>query len=109
MSNESDQNFVKKALPDTVASLVDALPAMQTQEAIVAGQGVSVPARLFFDDLPLERRPRSQDVSFSKRWEGDDYGHDFVRNVIHRWRNQIRQASHIESGENGTLRHIRGV
>jgi DNA helicase HerA-like ATPase len=91
MSNEQDQNFVKRALPDAVTSLVDALPAMRTQEAIIVGQGVTVPVRLFFDTLPQGLRPRSQDVAFSTKWQNDTYDSDFVRSVIDRWRNQRRQ------------------
>jgi DNA helicase HerA-like ATPase len=94
MSNEQDQNFVKRALPDAVTSLVDALPAMRTQEAIIAGQGVTVPVRLFFDTLPQERQPRSHDVAFSTRWQQDSYDLDFVNGVIDRWRNQRREETH---------------
>ena len=93
MSNEQDQNFVKRALPDSVASLVDALPAMRTQEAVVAGQGVSVPVRLFFDTLPSEQLPESHDVLFSAKWKDDAYDLKFVRRVVHRWRTQTRESA----------------
>ena len=90
MSNEQDQNFVRRALPDNVKSLVDALPTLRTREALVVGQGTSVPVRLLFDEICEARRPRSQDVSFSKAWAGEPTDNTLVQNVVDRWRSQDR-------------------
>jgi hypothetical protein len=90
MSNEQDQNFVRRALPDNVKSLVDALATLRTREALVVGQGTSVPVRLLFDEIPEPRQPRSQDVSFSKAWAAEINDEALVQNVVHRWRTQDR-------------------
>src|SRR5262249_44733952 len=37
MSNEKDQNFVRRTLPESVAGLLNALPALRQQEALVVG------------------------------------------------------------------------
>ena len=66
MSNEQDQNFVQRALPDSVRSLVNVLPTLRTQEALVVGEGTVVPVRLRFNDLPEENRPQSADVPFAE-------------------------------------------
>ncbi len=90
MSNEQDQNFVRRALPDNVKSLVDALATLRTREALVVGEGTSVPVRLLFDEIPESRQPRSQDVSFSKAWAGEVGDAGLVQEVVRRWRAQDR-------------------
>ena len=90
MSNEQDQNFVKRALPDAVRSLVDVLPTLRSQEALIVGEGTAVPARLKFIDLPEERRPHSADVPFASLWSEEAAQADYVTDVVRRWRNQER-------------------
>lgn len=92
MSNEQDQNFVKRALPDGVRSLVDILPTLRSQEAIVVGEGTAVPVRVRFNDLDEKYRPHSADVPFASLWGADTNNQDYVTNVVQRWRLQDRQA-----------------
>jgi hypothetical protein len=40
--------------------MMAALPSMRTQEAIAFGEGVALPMHIRFDDLPPDRRPRSE-------------------------------------------------
>lgn len=91
MSNEQDQNFIQRALPDSVRSLVNVLPTLRTQEALVVGEGTVVPARLRFNDLPEENRPQSSDVPFAERWSDEIADSGYVDNVIRRWRLQERR------------------
>lgn len=88
LSNGPDQDFVRAALPESGLGLMNALPALRMQEAIVVGEGVSVPMRIRFDDLDPEHQPRSGAVSFSEGWRtaSDDTG--FVADTIKRWRRQ---------------------
>ena len=64
MNNEQDQNFVRRALPDGVRSLVDVLPTLRSQEALVVGEGTAVPVRLRFSDLPEARRSTQRRCAF---------------------------------------------
>lgn len=93
MSNDQDQQFVKRALPDGVRSLVDVLPTLRSQEALVVGEGTAVPVRLKFNDLPEERRPHSADVPFASLWGADTAGADYVTDVVRRWRHQERPVA----------------
>ena len=93
MSNDQDQQFVRRALPDGVRSLVDVLPTLRSQEALVVGEGTAVPVRLKFSDLPEERRPHSADVPFASLWKEDTAGTDYVTEVVRRWRHQERPAT----------------
>lgn len=90
LSNDQDQQFVKKALPDSVRSLVDTLPALRSREALVVGEGVAVPVRLVFDELPLEKRPKSENVPFAEAWANDIADPNFVKQVVENWRSQTR-------------------
>jgi len=85
-----DQRFMETALPDAARGMLAALPSMRTQEAIAFGEGVALPFRIRFDDLPPERRPRSASAEFSKAWQSDAAGLDFLHEGIRRWRQQSR-------------------
>ena len=93
MSNERDQEIVRRALPESAHGLLSALPSLRTQEAVVVGEGVALPVRLRFDDLAPEHRPRSASAAFSARWQSEDRGRDFVAETVERWRLQTRSAS----------------
>ena len=90
MSNEQDQNFVRRALPDSVRSLVNVLPTLRTQEALVVGEGSVVPVRLRFLDLAENSQPQSTDVPFAHCWKTDTATADYVKEVVRRWRLQER-------------------
>ena len=90
MSNEQDQRFVQRALPDSVSSLVSVLPSLRTQEALVVGEGSIVPVRLRFKDLSEEHQPQSTDVPFTQCWSKETADAAYVQNVIRRWRLQER-------------------
>lgn len=90
MSNEQDQKFVQRALPDSVRSLVNVLSTLRTQEALVVGEGSVVPVRLRFNDLPEENRPQSADVPFAKCWSEETADAAYVEDVVRRWRLQER-------------------
>jgi DNA helicase HerA-like ATPase len=91
MSNEQDQNFVQRALPDNVKSLVNALATLRTREALVVGEGTTVPVRVVFDEIPEPKQPRSQDVLYSKAWSNEMGDLTLVNEVVARWRTQERE------------------
>ena len=88
MSNEQDQHFVQRALPESVRSLVDALPTLRTREALVVGEGTSVPVRMLFNRIPESRRPRSADVPFAQAWSKEISDNSIVTETVRRWREQ---------------------
>jgi DNA helicase HerA-like ATPase len=90
MSNQPDQEYVAKALPDSAIGLINSLPALRTQEAIVVGEGVNVPVRLTLDTLPEENRPRSGSAAFATAWQKEASSKDFIEDTIERWRRQTR-------------------
>ncbi len=90
LSNERDQRFVTHVLPENAAGLLRALPALRAQEAIVVGEGVSLPMLICFDDINAKNRPRSDTHCVSIGWDGDQPGKELVDSTIDRWRKQER-------------------
>lgn len=90
MSNEQDQHFVQKALPEAAAGLINTLSALRPQEAVAVGEGVVLPMRIRFADLPPEHRPHSQGTAFSEAWQHDEADLQLVEETIFRWRRQSR-------------------
>jgi len=91
MTNDRDQQFVQRALPESAMGFFAALSALHRQEAIVVGEGVSLPMRVRFDTLPEENRPRSRTTSFTRAWDGSNLGGaKDVEDTVERWRRQTR-------------------
>ena len=86
MSNDRDQAIVQSAVADTGSGLLEFLPSLGQREAIAFGDGMSLPVRIKFDELPRHALPRSSTARFSERWQkslGDD---GFLDQVVERWR-----------------------
>ena len=90
LSNQNDQEFVRSAMPESGHGLLEFLPSLGNAQAVVVGEGVTVPMRLVFDELPDDRRPSRGGASFSQGWSGDQPDREFVASVVDRWRRQIR-------------------
>jgi len=90
MSNEQDQVFVRRAMPENAAGLLATLPALRTQEAVVVGEGVPVPMRIRMRELSGDERPRSDTARFSEVWSAPRNDKGFIPDTLDRWRRQIR-------------------
>ena len=90
MSNERDQQFVRNALPDGFDWLIGALPALGTGEAVVVGEGVTVPMQIQFTALADDQQPASRTPAFSRAWSQEAPDRSFVDRTISRWRLQQR-------------------
>jgi uncharacterized protein len=90
LSNDSDLEFARNAVPDSSRWLIEALPALNTQEALVLGDGVSVPMHIRFNDLAPEHRPASTKPPFSEAWQQESASSGLIPETIERWRRQIR-------------------
>jgi DNA helicase HerA-like ATPase len=90
LSSQKDQDFVRGAMAESALGLLDFLPSLRNAEAIAVGEGVAVPVRILFDELPPENQPNSRTVAFSSAWSGDQSSSGFVAEVVERWRRQRR-------------------
>ena len=90
LSNDSDLEFARNAVPDSSRWLIEALPALNTQEALVLGDGVSVPMHIRLIDLPPSTGRRVPSRPSPKLGSRDCAATDLIPDTIKRWRYQIR-------------------
>ena len=93
MTSQEDQDIVRGALPEASHGLMKFLPALRNGEAIVVGEGVSMPMRICFTPLPENSRPRSATASFSAAWSRDVDDRSEVEQTVERWRRGVRHAA----------------
>ncbi len=86
MANDRDQSLLRSAVSDAAANLLSFVPSLGTREVLAFGEGVALPTRLRFKEVPAHQLPRSEatisTVPASSR--GQDI--HFVTSVLERWR-----------------------
>ena len=87
MSNDRDQEIVTSAISDTGSGLLEFLSALGQREAIAFGDGVTLPVRIKFDELPKHCMPRSSTARFTEMWQKSVGDEGFLESVVDRWRN----------------------
>lgn len=86
MSNDRDQEIVASAVADTGAGLLEFLPSLGQREAIAFGDGMALPVRIKFDELPKHCLPRSSSANFSQKWQTSLKEEGFLDQIVERWR-----------------------
>lgn len=66
--NDRDQELVRRLVPDNLAGLMDDLPSLPTQHAILLGWAAAAPLLVEMGTLLPEQRPRSSDPEFWGTW-----------------------------------------
>jgi len=66
LTNSDDQGTIKKYMPESLDSLLDTLPLLDTGEALVVGDSVLLPSRIKIAE-PKEH-PRSATIDFWTEW-----------------------------------------
>ena len=108
MSNDRDQAIVTSAISDTGSGLLEFLSALGQREAIAFGDGVALPVRIRFDDLPKHAMPRSSSAKFSEMWQVSNTDESMVEMVVERWR--LSSSGPIgETSQNQMLADAMGV
>ena len=88
LNNERDQAFVRAAMPEGARGFLESIPALRNREAIICGEGVTIPIRVAFDDLEDKRRPASSDPLFSALWRDVGGEEQIIDRTILKWRAQ---------------------
>ena len=113
MSNDRDQAIVQSAISDTGSGLLEFLSALGQREAIAFGDGVSLPVRIRFDEMPKEYLPRSSGAAFTKQWQHSENDEGFLEALVERWRSAglgaqldaSQQAAQIAESLGGNNHH----
>ena len=96
LTNQSDQEALRAAVPDASTSLLSCLPSLGLGEAIAIGEGVPMPTRIRFDALPRESVPRSLTASFSDGWSVELEDNGFIDRIVEQWRAQKMLVPDLE-------------
>ena len=90
MSNERDQAMLRSAIPDAAANLLEFVPSLATREVIGFGEGVPLPARMTFEELPASRVPRTDMGGQTVGRLGEP---GFLDAIVERWRGAAAKPS----------------
>src|ERR1700748_394337 len=86
LSNDRDQARLRSAVSDAAANLLSFVPSLGTREVLAFGEGVALPTRLRFKEVPVHQLPRSEATisTVPSATAGQDM--HFVSAVLERWR-----------------------
>src|SRR5205085_107873 len=60
LANDRDQALLRSAVSDAAANLLSFVPSLGTREVLAFGEGVALPTRLRFKEVPAHQLPRSE-------------------------------------------------
>jgi hypothetical protein len=58
LANDRDQALLRSAVSDAAANLLSFVPSLGTREVLAFGEGVALPTRLRFKEVPIHQLPR---------------------------------------------------
>jgi uncharacterized protein len=100
MANDRDQALLRSAVSDAAANLLAFVPSLGTREVLAFGEGVALPTRLKFKEVPTDMLPKSETVTNARLDPERDTSDGFLESVIDRWRGAT--MSHKQKFEDGT-------
>ena len=86
MTNDRDQALLRSAVADTAANFLAFLPSLGTGEAFAFGEGVALPTRMKFRQLPAHVLPKSETVTLGETAATGDRS---LAAVVERWRGRV--------------------
>jgi DNA helicase HerA-like ATPase len=109
MSNDRDQQIVTSSISDTGSGLLEFLSALGQREAIAFGEGVALPVRIRFDELPKHCMPRSSTARFSEAWQKSVHDEGFLEQLVERWRTAAAGAGNDQGMQMAMLADAMGI
>jgi len=100
LANERDQSLLRSAVSDAAANLLSFVPSLGTREVLAFGEGVALPTRLRFKEVPLHQLPRSEATIATVRSVNAGHDMQFVSAVLERWRGATSSRD-AASGDGG--------
>ncbi len=86
LANDRDQALLRSAVSDAAANLLSFVPSLGTREVLAFGEGVALPTRLRFKEVPPHQLPRSEATISTMPSSGRGQDIHFVTSVLERWR-----------------------
>jgi DNA helicase HerA-like ATPase len=100
LANDRDQALLRSAVSDAAANLLSFVPSLGTREVLAFGEGVALPTRLRFKEVPVHQLPRSEATISTVSTAAAGHGMHFVGAVLERWRGA---TSHREVPNDPTI------
>jgi DNA helicase HerA-like ATPase len=97
LASDRDQQVMRSAAHEGMMDLLEFLPLLGDREAIIMGQGVSMPMRISFAGLDDHAIPRNLNAGFSKSWKNPSMDRAELENIVARWRQSGRDKSEFAS------------
>ena len=72
ISNDRDQELVRRLVPDNLRGLLRELPSLPSQTAILLGWASELPVLVKMNNLAKNQQPRSDDPEFWKVWTREE-------------------------------------
>lgn len=91
LTNDRDQSVVKRLMPDSMAGIVDALPLLDTGEALMLGDAVLLPTRIKLDSPHIT--PDSATRDFWSDWSKVSPDEEAISEAVETLRRQTRPVS----------------
>jgi DNA helicase HerA-like ATPase len=86
LANERDQTLLRSAVSDAAANLLSFVPSLGTREVLAFGEGIALPTRLRFKEVPPHQLPRSEATISTVPSVAAGHDMHFVAAVLERWR-----------------------
>ena len=86
LANDRDQALLRSAVSDAAANLLSFVPSLGTREVLAFGEGVALPTRLRFKEVPAHQLPRSEATIATVPSVAAGHDMHFVSAVLERWR-----------------------
>jgi uncharacterized protein len=84
LTSDLDQNKVKRLLPDTLESQADILPSLRDGEALVTGDAIKLPRKVYFKKpSPM---PKSNDIRYHISWTNGIPSNYNLKSIINSWK-----------------------
>ncbi|HQF55045.1 MAG TPA: ATP-binding protein [Fibrobacteria bacterium] len=88
LTNEADQNVIKKLMPDALSGLTSILPLLDTGEALMLGDAIILPSRIKLDVPTIA--PDSATRDFWKDWGNQASDDEAIAKAVEALRSQTK-------------------
>jgi uncharacterized protein len=89
LTNDQDQNVVKRLMPDSMAGLTEILPLLDTGEALMLGDAVLLPTRVRLTKPKIQ--PSSATRDFWTEWSNREPDKEAIFSAVEHLRKQTRK------------------
>lgn len=86
LTNPDDQNYVKRLLPDSLGSVTDILPPLQSGEALLIGEATVMQSIVKIDRCDDE--PYSNDIPYLEKWKNEWFLNVDFPSITNKWGKQ---------------------